>query len=348
MPTMTTTMPAEWERHARTWMAFPPPNATFGEVGDPDLARARTAWSRVANTVVAHEPVSLLVRPEDLGAAAELLDPRVHLEPVGLDDSWLRDSGPTFVRSGAGRVEAVDWTFNGWGGQSWARWEQDSLVARHVASLAGVPVASSLLVTEGGGFHVDGAGTVLLTDTVQLDPGRNPGWTREQVEAEVHAHLGTTKAVWLPRGLTADYGEFGTRGHVDIVAAFVPPAAPSGPSRVLVHTQTDPGHPDHAVSAEVLELLRSATDARGRRLEVTELLAPTTTEVDGELVDFSYVNHYVANGVVVLCAFADERDEQAAAVLRSCYPGREVVLVDARDVFAFGGGIHCITQQQPA
>jgi len=337
-----TTMPAEWERHARTWMAFPPPNATFGELGGPDLERARVAWSRVANTVAAHEPVRMLVRPEDAAAARELLDPRVQLDLVGLDDAWLRDSGPTFVRSGSGAVRAVDWTFNGWGAQSWAAWDQDALVARHVASLAGVPVASSSLVTEGGGLHVDGEGTVLLTDTVQLDPHRNPGWTREQVEAEVHARLGTSKAIWLPRGLTADYGEYGTRGHVDIVAAF------TAPGHVLVHTQTDPGHPDHEVSAEVLELLRAATDARGRRLQVTELLAPATTEVDGELVDFSYVNHYVLNGAVVLCGFADERDEAAARVLADAYPGREVVLVGARDVFAFGGGIHCITQQQPA
>lgn len=342
--TKPTTMPAEWQPHARTWMAFPPPNATFGEVGGADLTRARVAWSRVANTVMGFEPVTVLVRPEDSGAARELLDPRVHLEPVGLDDSWLRDSGPTFVRSPGpdGAVRAVDWTFNGWGAQSWAAYDQDALVARRVAGLAGVPVASSPLVTEGGGFHVDGEGTVLLTDTVQLDPHRNPGWTREQVEAEVHRHLGTTKAIWLPRGLTADYGELGTRGHVDIVAAF------TAPGRVLVHTQTDPGHPDHEVSAEVLELLRDATDARGRRLEVTELLAPRTTEVDGELVDYSYVNHYVANGAVVLCGFADERDAAAAEVLRGAHPGREVVLVDARDVFAFGGGIHCTTQQQPA
>ncbi|MBC3762406.1 agmatine deiminase family protein [Quadrisphaera oryzae] len=339
---MTTAMPAEWEPHERTWMAFPPPNATFGEVGGADLQRARVAWSRVANTVVGFEPVRMLVRPEDASAARELLDPRVQLDEVGLDDSWLRDSGPTFVRSELGDVRAVDWTFNGWGGQSWAAWDQDALVARHVAGLAGVPVASSSLVTEGGGFHVDGEGTVLLTETVQLDPDRNPGWTREQVEAEVHAQLGTSTAIWLPRGLTADYGEFGTRGHVDIVAAF------TAPGEVVVHTQTDPGHPDHEVSAEVAELLRAATDARGRRLRVTELLAPVVGEVDGELVDHSYVNHYVANGVVVLCGFADERDADAARVLAQAYPGREVVLVDARDVFAFGGGIHCITQQQPA
>ncbi|MEW9266102.1 agmatine deiminase family protein [Kineococcus endophyticus] len=334
-------MPAEWAPHRRTWMAFPTPNPTFGEEGGPDLARARRAWSAVANTVAAHEPVTVLVDPGDTAAARELLDAGVDRAEVPLDDAWLRDSGPTFAREG-GKPVAVDWRFNGWGAQSWARWDRDALAARAVADLAGTAVSTSDLTQEGGAFHVDGHGTVLLTDTVQLDPFRNPGWTRERVEAEVHRQLGTTTAIWLPRGLTADYGEFGTRGHVDIVAAF------TSSGRVVVHTQPDPGHPDHAVSREVLDLLRSATDARGGRLQVLELPAPKTAEVDGELVDFSYVNHYVANSVVVACAFDDPRDAQARSVLEQAYPGRTVVPVDARDVFAFGGGIHCITQQQPA
>ena len=200
----------------------------------------------------------------------------------------------------------------------------------------------SALVNEGGGLHVDGEGTVLLTDTVQLDPGRNPGLTRAEVEAEVHARLGTTTAVWLPRGLTRDYEEYGTRGHVDIVAAF------AGAGTVLVHRQDDPRHPDYAVSREVRAVLEAAVDARGRRLRVVDLPAPTVLEDDEGWVDWSYVNHYVVNGGVVLCAFDDPNDEVAAAVLREAYPDRTVELVDARDVFAFGGGIHCTTQQQPA
>ncbi|GAA4962459.1 agmatine deiminase family protein [Kineococcus glutinatus] len=336
-----TLMPAESAPHERTWMAFPTANATFGEEGSPSLADARRAWAGIAAAVVRHEPVSVLVAPQDAAAAREALDPRVVLHQVPLDDAWLRDSGPTFVRAGD-RVEAVDWVFNGWGQQSWAAWERDARLARRVADLAGVAVRCSDLVQEGGGFHVDGQGTVLLTETVQLDPDRNPGWTKERVEAEVHARLGTSAAIWLPRGLTADYGEFGTRGHVDIVATFLRPGV------VAVHTQTDPGHPDHAVSAEVTEILRQAVDARGRRLQVVELLAPLTTEVDGELVDFSYVNHYVGNGFVALCAFDDPRDAAAAAVLAEAYPGRRIEPVDARDVFRFGGGVHCTTQQQPA
>lgn len=329
-------MPAEWAAHSRTWMAFPTPNATFGD--GADLAAARAAWSAVANAIVRYEPVTVLVNPGD---RTELLDPRITTVEVPLDDAWLRDSGPTFVNEAAGGLRAIDWVFNGWGAQSWAKWDADRHVARRVADLAGVPVIASPLTQEGGGFHVDGAGTVLLTETVQRDPARNPGWSRERVEAEVHARLGTSAAIWLPRGLTADYGEYGTRGHVDIVAAFVRPGT------VVVHAQPDPGHPDYEVTQEVTAILRNATDARGERLEVIELVAPTVHEVDGELVDYSYVNHYVANGVVVLCAFDDPRDTDAARVLEAAYPGREIVLVDARDIFRFCGGIHCITQQQP-
>jgi agmatine deiminase len=201
---------------------------------------------------------------------------------------------------------------------------------------------ASRLINEGGGIHVDGEGTVLVTETVQLGEGRNSDWTREEVEAELHAFLGTTKAIWLPRGLTRDYDEFGTRGHIDIVASFVRPGV------VVAHVQPDPSHPDHEVCRELVAILRAATDARGRRLEVIELPAPTVLlDEEGEPVDYSYINHYVANGAVILCAFADPRDEEAAAILAEAYPGRTVELVDAREIFANGGGIHCITQQQP-
>lgn len=336
-------MPAEWWPHERTWMAFPPPNATFDD--ERSLAEAREAWARVANTLVAYEPVTMLVGPRQRATAEQLLHPKVELLEVPLDDAWVRDSGPSFVHDASSPtgVAAVDWVFNGWGAQSWASWEHDQHLARRIAEVGGHPVQPSPLTMEGGGFQVDGEGTVLLTDTVQLDPDRNPGWSREAVEAEVHARLGTRTAIWLPRGLTRDYGPFGTRGHVDLVATFLRPGV------VAVHTQPDPAHPDHEVSVEVAEILRGATDAAGRRLEVVELLAPEVLhDADGEPVDYSYINHYVANGVVLLCAFDDPRDALAADVLRRAYPGRTVELVDARVVFANGGGIHCITQQQPA
>ncbi|MFF1306092.1 agmatine/peptidylarginine deiminase [Streptomyces sp. NPDC058307] len=336
---MTYRMPPEWAPHDRTWMAWPGPNPTFTD--DGELARARAAWASVARAVRRFEPVTMVHGPGDVRSARALLGPDVELVERELDDAWMRDIGPTFVKDEEGRLAAVDWVFNGWGGQDWARWEHDSKIARQVADLAQVPVLSSPLVNEGGAIHVDGEGTVLLTDTVQLGDGRNPGWTREQVEAEIHARLGTRRAVWLPRGLTGDYGTYGTQGHVDIVAAFARPGV------VVAHVQPDPAHPDHEVTKEVVGLLKSATDARGRRLEVVEVLAPTVLEADGHWADYSYINHYLCNGGVVLCAFDDPRDELAAGLFRRLFPERTVTLVDARTIFAGGGGIHCVTQQQP-
>ncbi len=337
-----TVMPAEWEPHERAWLAFPPPNATFGQRGDETLDLARRAWSRVARTIARYEKVTVVAHPGDIDAARDALGDVADLAVVPLDDAWIRDSGPTFVHDPEGRVAAVDWVFNGWGAQEWASWENDRKVGAFVADTAGVPVASSELVNEGGGFHVDGRGTVLLTETVQLDPGRNPGATRERVEALIHEQLGTTKAIWLPRGLSRDYDQFGTRGHVDIVAAF------AGPGTVLMHEQTDPRHPDHAVSQEIRRCLEAAVDATGQPLRVVGVPAPTVLTDEEGYVDWSYINHYVGNGVVVLCAFDDPRDAEAARILQEVYPDRTIELVDARDIFAFGGGIHCITQQQPA
>ncbi|NLU71045.1 agmatine deiminase family protein [Streptomyces sp. HNM0574] len=332
-------MPPEWAPHERTWMAWPGPNPTFDDPAELDEARA--AWAAVAHAVRRFEPVTVVASPDQADAAREHLDPAVEIVERQLDDAWMRDIGPTFLTGPDGELGAVNWVFNGWGAQSWARWEHDARAGAYVAGRAAARTQHSPLVNEGGGIHVDGEGTVLLTETVQLDPERNPGWTHEQVETEIHARLGTRKAIWLPRGLTADYGQFGTRGHIDIVAAFVKPGL------VVAHTQPDPAHPDHELCRENVKLLRGSTDAHGRPLEVVELPAPTVTEVDGELVDYSYVNHYLCNNGVVLCSFDDPMDEHNAAIFRRIFPDRTVSLVDARTIFAAGGGIHCITQQQP-
>jgi agmatine deiminase len=323
-------------------MAFPPANDTFGAQGSDTLSRARHAWVQVARTIARYEAVVVLADPADAGLAQAMLGSHITVHGVPLDDAWIRDSGPTFVHGSDGRVEAVDWIFNGWGAQDWAQWSNDEHVGERVAEFAGTPLHASALVNEGGGFHIDGRGTLLLTETVQLDPGRNPTATRQSVEAEMHARLGTTHAVWLPRGLSRDYEEFGTRGHVDIVAAFT--AAGS----VLVHRQDDRHHPDYEVTRLIRASIEAAVDADGNDFTIIDVPAPTVIRHDDEFVDWSYINHYVANNVVILCAFDDPNDAVAAEILADAYPGRTIELVDARDIFAFGGGIHCITQQQPA
>jgi agmatine deiminase len=339
-----TVMPPEWASHARTWMEFPTANPVFGEQDSPTLRTAQLAWAGIANSLVAYEPVTMLVPRPWLMVARQMLMPGVRVCPALLQNAWLRDSGPTFVHAGDGMPHAVSWTFNGWGSEShtqWANWDTERTVAHRIAELADVPVLRSPLVTEGGGMAVDGEGTVLLTDSVQLDPHRNPGWTRAGVEAEVHARLGTDTAIWLPRGLTGDHTQFGTQGHIDMLVTFARPGV------VLVHTQNDPGHPDFEVSRRTIELLSTARDARGRRLAVVPLPAPNALEVDGQPSMYSYVHHYVANDVVLMGAFDDPSDALAAHILRRVYRGREVILVDARTLFAYGGGVHAITLQQP-
>jgi agmatine deiminase len=327
-------MPAEWERHERTWVAFPTAGYTLGDTASEHEA-ARTTWANVANQASEFEKVTVVVNPGDEPIAKRYLSGQIELLPIPIDDAWIRDSGPTFVVDN-GQLGAVNWIFNGWGNQGWAEFGKDAKLAGEIASHVSATRLDSDLVNEGGGIHISQDGTVLLTETVQLGKGRNPSWSKEQVEQEIHQKLGTSKAIWLKRGLTRDYEEFGTQGHVDIVACF----APDG--RVLYHDQKNPNHPDYLVSAEVRETFIRAG------LEVVSIPAPDTLSDHEGYVDYSYINHYVLNDGVLLCSFDDPRDKEARAILRDVYPGREIVLVDAKELFKRGGGIHCITQQQPA
>jgi len=326
-------MPPEWHEHDRTWIAFPHHGYTLGETEDEQLAARRT-WAEVANRASDYEAVTVVVHPEDLAHAKMHLSSQIEIAEIEIDDAWLRDSGPTFVVE-QGELAAVDWVFNGWGAQEWASYEKDVLVAAEIASQLGVRILASSLVNEGGGIHVDGRGRVLLTETVQLGKERNPGLTKQEVETEIHEKLGTNEAIWLKRGLTRDYDEFGTKGHVDMVACF----APDG--RVMYHDQRNERHPDFLVSREVKQALETAG------LETVAVSAPDV-QVDAHgFVDYSYINHYVLNDAVLLCSFDDTQDKEVAAQLREIYPGRRIELIDARELFARGGGIHCITQQQP-
>ncbi|MET4426755.1 agmatine deiminase [Mycolicibacterium sp. 624] len=329
-------MPSEGAPQDRVWMAFP--SAGYS-LGDTEEARhqARSTWAAVAHAIAQFEPVTMLVDPDEIGAAKRYVSQDIEIVEAPLNDAWMRDIGPTFVHADDGSVAAVDWVFNGWGAQDWARWDRDAKIGATVAELAGVPVVDSPLVNEGGGIQVDGEGTVLVTETVQLDPGRNPGLSRADVEAELARTVGAAKVVWLPRGLTRDSQRFGTRGHVDIVAAI------TAPGRLLLHTQTADEHPDTLVCKEIRSTLEGAYG-----FDIVEMPAPTILADGDGYVDYSYINHLVVNGGVIACSFDDPRDADAAAILAEQYPGRSVVSVDARPLFERGGGIHCITQQQPS
>ena len=337
---MAWTMPSETAPHERMWMAFPPSASYLCETRDQAEA-SRSAWALVANTITEFEPVTMMVDPGDLEIAARYLSAAVTVVPAELDDAWMRDIGPSFVLDGDGQLGAVEWVFNGWGQGEWATWDKDSLINKQVTALAGAQGVASAMVNEGGAIHVDGLGTVLVTETVQLDPLRNPDLDKAAVERELARTIGATHVIWLPRGLTRDNGEFGTRGHVDMVATI--PA----PGQLLVHRQDDPEHPDYAISREIIDLLTDTRDASGAAWSITAVPAPVTVRDDEGWVDYSYINHVVVNGGVIGCAFDDANDAPARELLAAAYPGREIVMLDARAIFAGGGGIHCITQQQP-
>lgn len=337
-------MPSETDPHERTWMAFPRTGTTLGDT-EAERDEAYAAWTAVAHAIAEFEPVTMLVDPSEAARAADLLGSGIAQVSAPVDEFWMRDHGPTFVVDDErpGVLGAVDWVFNGWGDRGWSEWRLSAAHAHTIAQLTEAELVDSSLVNEGGGIHVDGEGTVLLTETVQLDERRNPGLDKAAVEAEMARTLGATRAIWLPRGLTRDYDDFGTNGHVDIVATI-----PS-PGRLLLHDQRDPEHPDHAVTRELRALLEGETDAAGRAFEIIALPAPATLRDDEGFVDWSYVNHLVVNGGVIACGFGEQRaDAMAREILADAYPGRRVVTVDARPIFARGGGIHCITQHQPA
>lgn len=329
-------MPSETAPHERVYMAFPPRGLSFG-----DAEIARRAWSTVAHATADFVPVTMVVDPDDQAAAKAALSSSIELITATLDDAWMRDIGPTFVIGDDGRLGAVDWVFNGWGQQKWARWDKDRSIGRFVAEHAGAEVVASDLVNEGGGIHVDGSGTVLVTDTVQLDRFRNPRWSRESIEAELRRTLGVERAIWFPRGLYRDSQRFGTRGHIDIVATL------PDEHTVLIHRQRDPLHPDFHLGAVYDDILADTAAVDGRPWQVIELDAPQRVRDDEGWTDYSYVNHLVTNGAVIACTFDDANDEAALDRLAEAYPGREIVGVDARDIFAYGGGIHCITQHMP-
>jgi agmatine deiminase len=325
-------MPAEWAGHERCWMAWP----CRKELWEDDLAAARHAYAAVARAITGFEPVTMVAREDDAAEAEALCGPSVATMTAPIDDSWMRDFGPTFVKSDGGDVAGVSWQFNAWG-DKYRGYDGDAALAGRLLDRIGMPRFDAPFVLEGGAIHSDGEGTVLTTESVLLNSNRRMASSRAEAEALLRDWIGAETVIWLPAGLAEDE----TDGHIDNVACF------AGPGRVLARIAPDRPDPNHAGLAANLAVLAEARDARGRRLDVVAL--PQTTRIDatGRRLAASYINFYVANGGVVMPSFARAEDDAAAALIGGAFPGRRVVQVDARPLDRGGGGIHCITQQQP-
>ena len=328
-------MPDEAEPHARTWMAWGASEAIWGRKLLPEVRRN---LATLANTIARYEPVSLLVRPNELALAKTLVASNVTLVPCPLNDLWVRDTGPTFVQQANGQLGAVDFNFNGWGRKQ--AHEADKHVARTVAQTAGVARLSTPLVMEGGCVEVDGHGTAILTESCVLNANRNPGMSKAQFEDLLMPLLGLTRIIWLP-GIK---GKDITDGHTDFYARFASPGV------VLAGLEPDPQSYEHELTLRHLDILRSARDAQGRKLNVLTLQAPSSSRPAFETKEFAagYIGFYVCNGAVMMQDFGDaEADQAARLTLAEAFPGRRIEQLNMDGIAAGGGSVHCATQQQP-
>jgi agmatine deiminase len=326
-------MPAEWERHERCWMAWPCRAETWPGAG---LEAAAAATADIARAIARFEPVTMVCDPADVVEASLACGPGIQILPLPISDSWMRDTGPSFVTDGRGTVAGVHWGFNAWGG-NYADCAKDRDIGRLVLEHLGFTRFVAPLVMEGGAFHVDGEGTLLTTEQCLLNANRNPGLSRTEIEDALKGCLGLSTVIWLGQG----YQDDETDGHVDEIACFVRPGV------VVALTTDDPSDANFKAFQDNLDRLKRARDARGREIEVIPVHQPARRDHGGVRLTMSYTNLYVANGGVVMPSFHDPADHEAFRLVRRAFPDREVVQVPALDIVRGGGGIHCITQQQP-
>ncbi|WP_406224942.1 agmatine deiminase family protein [Streptomyces anulatus] len=326
---------AEWDSHARTFMSWPALESVWAE----DLPYVREDIARIARAIAEYEYVVMLARPDQQKAAQRACGSQVEVIPLAVDDMWARDTVPVFVEEG-GEVIGVDFNFNGWGDKQ--EHTNDARVGRTLLTKYGIPRVEAPLVAEGGSFETDGEGTLLITESSIVNDNRNPGLSRDDIEADLIETLGVDKVVWL-KGVR---GQDITDAHVDSLVRFTAPG-------VVLLDQAFPGTPPDSWSRaadQARAVLSKATDARGRRFEVIDLPQPDLDRITGEGDDFvsAYANFYVANDSVFMPRFGDRKaDDRARGILQEQFPDRDIVPVVIDTVASGGGGIHCATHDQP-
>ena len=326
-------VPLETEPHRRCWMAWPASRAIWGEL----LPGIQSDIARIASTIARYEPVVMCANPQDASAAATMCGEGVEvIDEVPVDDCWMCDSGPVFTIDERGSLGAVGLNFNGWGGRQIH--DRDAAVARTIAEREGVPFTTADLITEGGAVETDGAGTLLATESSIINDNRNPGRSKDQLEAALCAAYGANDVLWVPGLRDRDI----TDDHIDATSRFVRPGVVM--VQVPPAARTDVWAED---ARQQRELLSRAIDAGGRALTIVDVHGPTSVRSGSPDFLDSYVNFYPANGAVLTAQLGDaEADRAAAAVLADAF-GREVVQLNVDRLHAGGGGIHCVTQQEP-
>lgn len=326
-------MPAEWQPHRATWLAWPHDEEFWGDA----FAAAKDELAALCCALAGGDALEMLVRDaRSRDEASRRLDGlAVRFHEIEFDDIWMRDIGPVFVASGE-RLLGVRFRFNGWGGK-WEH-ERDAAVAPQVAKAAGVSTFDIPLFLEGGALEFDGEGTCITTRSCALNVNRNPHAVEKDVEDWLDRGFGIRKTIWLDRGFDCDH----TDGHIDNLARFV------APGRVVCMEAAGRDDPNADVLAEIAEGLARARDSRGRALDLVRVPSPgAVTDADGDLMAASYMNYCVTNTHVVVPVFGEPSDAAAVDRIASCFPSRRTVGLSARAILAGGGSFHCITQQEP-
>ncbi|HEY1174824.1 MAG TPA: agmatine deiminase family protein [Phytomonospora sp.] len=325
-------MPDETHEHELTYMSWP-----TRRIWGSDVEDVRDDIAGIARAVAGFEPVVLLAAESDAAAAGKACGSGVDVLPVTVDDLWTRDTGPSFVLGPHG-VAGVDLNFNGWGGKQFH--DNDALVARGILDEAGIARIAAPIVGEGGSIEVDGAGTLMATESSLVNPNRNPGKTRDDIERALEDLFGVTTVIWVDGVRDHDITDF----HIDALARFARPGV------VVMSTPGEQAPSDVWTTAydQARAVLTEAVDARGDRLELVDLPEPTDIGRRGEEFLASYVNYYVVNGGVIAPRFGDRKaDANASAILADLYPGRDITQVGVDTLGEGGGGVHCATQQLP-
>lgn len=330
-------MPAEWENHDATWLAWP----HLEEHWPGKFETIPPVYVEIVRALVASEPVHICVNDGAAESEArQLLEKggvpmeRVKFFHIPTNASWSRDHGPIFVYDQQ-KLTALNWGFNAWG-DKWPH-DLDNKVPPQVAAGLGVPCVDGPMILEGGSIDVNGVGTLLTTESCLLNKNRNPQLSRDQIEANLKEYLGLTNILWLKEGVAGD----DTDGHIDDLARFV------NPTTVVCALTDDPQHPDYKVLQQAYADLQGMKDQDGQPLTVVPLPMPDPVIHEDTMLPASYANFYIGNWTVLLPTFRCDNDAKAAAILQQYFPTRSVVEIDCTDLVWGLGTIHCSTQQQP-
>ena len=334
-------MPPEWYPHECCWMQWPynnPNHDGYGAVpswSHFDFDKGRLAWSNVANSISKFEKVKMIVHPDEISKAKELLNSEIEIIQLKIDDCWARDSGAIFLLNKENKLGGIDWEFNGWG--KFKPFDSDNKVAKFMIENSSATYFKNNMILEGGSIHVDGEGTLLTTEQCLLNKNRNPQLSKGEIENNLKEYLNINKIIWLKNGT-----DEGTDGHVDNIACFVKAGT------VLALSCKDKNDPFYERINENLEILRTSTDNKGRKLNVIEIEMSYKRLIPNDDEPSSYINFYIANKGIVMPSFEDEKaDYRAKNIVQSVFPDRKIIAINGIDISMGGGNVHCITQQQP-